>query len=42
MILEVAVMRTKPDRIAEFESVFPRAAAISASTPGYVSHEENK
>jgi heme-degrading monooxygenase HmoA len=39
MILEVAVMRIKPDRIAEFEAVFPKAAAISASTPVYISHE---
>ena len=39
MILEVAIMRIKPDRIAEFEAVFPKAAAISASTPGYISHE---
>jgi len=42
MILEVAIMRIKPDRIAEFEAVFPKAAAISASTPSYISHEENK
>ena len=27
MILEVAIMRIKPDRIAEFEAVFPKAAA---------------
>ncbi len=39
MILEVAIMRIKLDRIAEFEAVFPKAAAISASTPGYISHE---
>lgn len=39
MILEVAIMKIKSDRIAEFEAVFPRAAAISASTPGYISHE---
>jgi len=39
MILEVAIMKIKPDRIAEFEAVFPKAAAISASTPGYMSHE---
>jgi heme-degrading monooxygenase HmoA len=39
MILEVAIMKIKPDRIAEFESVFPKAAAVSASTPGYISHE---
>ena len=39
MILEVAIMKIKPDRIAEFEAVFPKAAAVSASTPGYISHE---
>lgn len=39
MILEVAIMKIKPDRIAEFEAVFPKAAAISASVPGYISHE---
>jgi heme-degrading monooxygenase HmoA len=39
MILEVAIMTIKPDRISEFEAVFPKAAAISASTPGYISHE---
>ena len=39
MILEVAIMKIKPERIAEFEAVFPKAAAVSASTPGYISHE---
>ncbi len=39
MILEVAIMKIKPERIAEFEAVFPQAAAISAGTPGYISHE---
>ena len=39
MILEVAIMKIKPDLIAEFEAVFPQAAAVSASTPGYISHE---
>lgn len=39
MILKVAVMRIKADRIAEFEAVFPKAAAVSASMPGYISHE---
>ena len=39
MILEVAIMKIKPELMAEFESVFPQAAAISASTPGYISHE---
>ena len=39
MILEVAIMKIKPDLIEKFEAVFPQAAAISASTPGYISHE---
>jgi len=39
VILEVAIMKIKPDLIAEFEAVFPQAAAVSASTPGYISHE---
>lgn len=39
MILEVAIMKIKPERIAEFEAVFPQAAAISASTPGCISLE---
>jgi hypothetical protein len=39
MILEVAIMKIKPELITEFEAVFPQAAAVSASTPGYISHE---
>ncbi len=39
MILEVAIMKIKLDKIAEFEAVFPKAAAISASVKGYISHE---
>src|SRR5215813_8867955 len=39
MVLEIAIMTIKPDRIAEFEAVFPQAAAISASVKGYISHE---
>ena len=39
MILEVAIMKIKPEKITEFEAAFPRAAAVSAGTPGYVSHE---
>lgn len=39
MILEVATMKIKPERIGDFEMAFPRAAAVSASTPGYISHE---
>jgi len=39
MILEVAIMKVKPDQMEEFEKVFPHAAAISASCKGYISHE---
>jgi heme-degrading monooxygenase HmoA len=39
MVLEVSIMQIKLDKIAEFEKVFPRAAAISASVEGYISHE---
>ena len=39
MILEVAIMKIKLDKITEFEAVFPKAAAISASVKGYISHE---
>ncbi len=39
MILEVAIMNVKVDKITEFEAVFPKAAALSASTPGCISHE---
>lgn len=39
MILEVAIMHIKPDRIDEFERVFPKAAAITQSVKGYISHE---
>ena len=39
MILEVAIMNVKLDKIAEFEAVFPKAAALSASTPGCISVE---
>ena len=39
MILEVAIMKIKPELISKFEAVFPKAAAISAGTPGYISHE---
>ncbi len=39
MILEVAIMKVKPELINEFEADFSKAAAVSASTPGYISHE---
>ena len=39
MILEVAIMKIKPEMLQQFEAVFPKAAAIVASIPGYISHE---
>ncbi len=39
MVLEIAIMTIKPDRISQFEAVFAKAAPITASTPGYISHE---
>jgi hypothetical protein len=31
MVLEVAIMKIKPELMEEFEKVFPQAAAVSAS-----------
>ena len=39
MILEVAIMKIKPELMQEFEAVFPQAAAITASCKGYISLE---
>lgn len=39
MILEVAILKIKPEEMSKFEEVFPKAAAIIASVPGYISHE---
>lgn len=39
MILEVATLSIRPDAMPAFEAAFPAAAAVVASTPGYVSHE---
>ncbi len=39
MILEVAIMKIKPELMDKFEAVFPKAAAISASVPGFISLE---
>ncbi|HXF68134.1 MAG TPA: antibiotic biosynthesis monooxygenase family protein [Burkholderiales bacterium] len=39
MILEVAILKIKPEEMSKFEQVFPKAAAIIASVPGYISHE---
>lgn len=39
MILEVAIMKIKPEEIAKFEAAFPKGEAIVSSIPGYISHE---
>ena len=39
MILEVAIMKIKPELMEKFEAVFPKAAAITMSCAGYISHE---
>ncbi|NJL87150.1 MAG: antibiotic biosynthesis monooxygenase [Leptolyngbyaceae cyanobacterium SM1_1_3] len=39
MILEVAILNVKPGLTSEFEAAFATAAAIIASSPGYLSHE---
>jgi heme-degrading monooxygenase HmoA len=39
MILEVAIVKIKPDEISNFEAAFAKAAPIVASIPGYISHE---
>ena len=39
MILEVAIMKIKPEEIPNFEAAFPKAEAIISSIPGYISHE---
>ena len=39
MILEAVTMNIKPELMSRFETVFPQAAALCASTPGYISYE---
>lgn len=39
MILEVAILKVKPGRAAEFEAAFATASTIISSMPGYISHE---
>lgn len=39
MILEVAILKIKPEEMSKFEAVFPKAEAIISSIPGYLSHE---
>lgn len=42
MILEVAVLKTKPNQNREYESAFLEVSGIIASMPGYVSHNLHK
>ena len=42
MILEVAVLKIKPNKNKEFEAAFKQASAIIASMPGYISHSLQK
>jgi len=39
MILEVAILKIKPEDSAKFEAAFLQAEKIVASIPGYVAHE---
>jgi heme-degrading monooxygenase HmoA len=39
MILEVAIMKIKPELMDKFEAVFPKAAAVTASVEGFISLE---
>jgi heme-degrading monooxygenase HmoA len=39
MVIEAVIMTIKTDRLAAFEAAMPKAAEVSASTPGYISHE---
>lgn len=39
MILEVAILDIKPDRVEAFEEAFKTASTIIAAMPGYISHE---
>lgn len=39
MILEVAILKIKPDEMAKFDAVVPKAAAIISTIPGFISYE---
>ena len=38
MILEVAILKIKPNMNQEFEAAFRQASSIIASMPGYIEH----
>jgi len=42
MILEVAILNIKKEKIAEFEPTFKEASKIISSMKGYISHELKK
>jgi len=42
MILEVAILNIKEEKIAEFEPIFKEASKIISSMKGYISHELKK
>jgi heme-degrading monooxygenase HmoA len=42
MILEVAILKIKPNMNQEFELAFQEASSIIASIPGYISHDLQK
>lgn len=42
MILEVAILKIKPNMNQEFESAFQQAAEIISSMSGYISHDLQK
>ena len=42
MILEVAILKIKPQLNQEFESAFVEASSIITSIPGYISHDLQK
>jgi len=42
MILEVAILDIKEEKIAEFEPTFKEASKIISSMKGYISHELKK
>lgn len=39
MILEVAILKVKPEITAEFEAAFVKASSIISSMSGYINHE---
>lgn len=41
-ILEVAILKIKPNLDREFEAAFQQASSIIASMPGYISHDLQK